>query len=102
MAEIVTFLLTAVYAQSALLRVREYYLNKGKILVEQVLLKVSVCPTYCLYTGQQEKVAPHHHKYILHNQLVSHSNIVKNLLQKGSSCVCYYDKSGDPEFRNIL
>ena len=36
MAEIVTFLLTAVYAQSALLRLREYYLNKGKLLLEQV------------------------------------------------------------------
>jgi hypothetical protein len=35
MAEIVTFLLTVVYAQSALLRIREYYINKGKPLVEK-------------------------------------------------------------------
>ncbi|CAI8055028.1 hypothetical protein GBAR_LOCUS30029 [Geodia barretti] len=35
MAGIVTFLLTVVYAQSALLRLREYYNNKGKLLPEQ-------------------------------------------------------------------
>lgn len=37
MGEIVTFLLTVVYAQSAFLRIREYYLNKGKPLLEKVL-----------------------------------------------------------------
>ena len=36
MAEIVTFFLTVVYAQSALLRIREYYVNKGKPLAEKV------------------------------------------------------------------
>lgn len=36
MGEIVTFLLTTVYAQSALLRIREYYLNKGKPLLIKV------------------------------------------------------------------
>ena len=40
MAGIVTFLLTAVYAQSALLRIREYYLNKGKALVEKVRIVI--------------------------------------------------------------
>lgn len=33
MGEIATFLLTAVYARSAFLRIREYYLNKGKPLL---------------------------------------------------------------------
>ena len=34
MAEMVTFLLTTVYAQSALLRIREVYLNKGRIVAD--------------------------------------------------------------------
>ena len=36
MAEMVTFMLTAVYAMSAFLRIREVYLNKGKTLTEKV------------------------------------------------------------------
>ena len=57
MAELVTFFLTVVYAQSALLRVREMYINKGKVLGEKVCaqplcldpcLFVSVCLPACL------------------------------------------------------
>lgn len=35
MATMVTFSLTAVYAQSAVLRLREYYMNQGKNLPKQ-------------------------------------------------------------------
>ena len=35
MATMVTFSLTAVYAQSAMLRLREYYMNQGKNLPKQ-------------------------------------------------------------------
>jgi len=38
MAEMVTFMLTAVYAMSAFLRIREVYLNKGKTLTEKVVM----------------------------------------------------------------
>ena len=36
MAEIVTFMLTTVYATSALLRVKELWANRGRTLVDQV------------------------------------------------------------------
>ena len=49
MAGIVTFLLTAVYAQSALLRLREYYNNKGKLLPEQVIIEPA--PIWCIFMG---------------------------------------------------
>ena len=49
MAGIVTFLLTVVYAQSALLRLREYYNNKGKLLPEQVIIEPA--PIWCIFMG---------------------------------------------------
>ena len=49
MVELVTFFLTVVYAQSALMRIREVYINKGKTLGEKVcLLSVYACLPVCL------------------------------------------------------
>lgn len=79
MGEIVTFLLTAVYAQSAFLRIREYYLNKGKPLFEKVLTtKWCICVLYdslSLPIGQYEKPSLHRYWYLLCSQLVSETHV---------------------------
>ena len=49
MTEIVTFMLTAVYAQCAMLRIREDYINKGKPLGEKVYLDILCFVCTCMY-----------------------------------------------------
>ncbi len=50
MIEMVTYLLTAVYALSAMLRIREVYLNQGHMLPSKdARKKFRHCLTVCIY-----------------------------------------------------